>query len=94
MNLSLILSFVPFDLTPKLTPTFIRIKLDREKYPSINIVVLAKDGAEEPLIATATVVITLLDENDNDPIFPQALYEANVKNTLQVSHCFCSSNVP
>lgn len=74
-----------FEITPKTGIIRNRIKLDREKYPSINIVILAKDGAEtEPKEARATVVITLLDENDNDPIFPQSLYEANIKNTLQV----------
>lgn len=41
-------------------------------------VVTAKDGASEPRIATATVVINVTDIEDEEPIFHRTSYEASV----------------
>jgi len=52
-------------------------KLDREKVPSYNIVVLAMDHGTPQLTGTASVQITVLDINDNYPKFTR-LFSVNV----------------
>ena len=40
--------------------------------------VLAVDGGKPPRSATASIIITIQDVNDNDPVFEPNLYEAVV----------------
>lgn len=40
--------------------------------------VTAKDGAAEPRLATATVTVSVVDTEDEMPIFHKPLYEATV----------------
>uniref|UniRef100_A0A3B5KSF4 Cadherin domain-containing protein n=1 Tax=Xiphophorus couchianus TaxID=32473 RepID=A0A3B5KSF4_9TELE len=52
--------------------------LDREKQEKINLVLTAVDGGEPQMSGTMLVVITVLDVNDNAPVFTQQLYRASV----------------
>uniref|UniRef100_F6Q2B1 Cadherin domain-containing protein n=1 Tax=Ornithorhynchus anatinus TaxID=9258 RepID=F6Q2B1_ORNAN len=57
--------------------------LDRETAPSHRLVILASDRGHPPLTATATIVISVLDTNDNPPVFPTPEHHAHVReNTL------------
>lgn len=52
-------------------------KLDREKISSYEILVIARDQGIPPQSSTATVYLTVTDENDNNPeLYPQKYFSA------------------
>ncbi|XP_017295394.2 protocadherin gamma-B3, partial [Kryptolebias marmoratus] len=58
--------------------------LDREKQEQINLVLTAVDGGEQQMSGTMQIVITVLDANDNAPVFTQKTYKATVtENSLK-----------
>ncbi|CAL1682791.1 unnamed protein product [Lasius platythorax] len=61
--------------------------LDREMTPEITITVMASDGAHvnSRRSTTVPVVVKLIDENDNRPIFSQHSYRASVAENLSVN---------
>ncbi|KAM4586902.1 protocadherin beta-16-like [Fundulus diaphanus] len=52
--------------------------LDREKQEQLNLVLTAVDGGEPQMSGTMLIVITVLDANDNAPVFTQKTYKATV----------------
>ncbi|XP_026049551.1 protocadherin gamma-A2-like isoform X48 [Astatotilapia calliptera] len=52
--------------------------LDREKQEQISLVLTAIDGGEPQMSGTMQIVITVLDVNDNAPVFTQQTYKATV----------------
>ena len=52
--------------------------LDRETQDSYTFEVIATDDDPSPLSATAQIVITIFDENDNSPIFTDSEQPTNV----------------
>jgi hypothetical protein len=61
-----------------------RTKLDREVIPEYEIKVVARDQGNPPLSSTATIVLRVLDANDNSPEFYPQQYLVAVSETLQV----------
>ncbi|XP_013858682.1 protocadherin beta-1 [Austrofundulus limnaeus] len=58
--------------------------LDREQQEQINLVLTAVDGGEPQMSGTMQIVITVLDVNDNAPVFTQKTYKATVtENSLK-----------
>ncbi|XP_016278650.2 protocadherin-23 [Monodelphis domestica] len=58
--------------------------LDRETMPCHELIILASDHGHAPLNSTATILIDVLDANDNPPIFSSLEYHAHVKESLPV----------
>ncbi|XP_077957353.1 protocadherin gamma-A5 isoform X26 [Gasterosteus aculeatus] len=52
--------------------------LDREKNEQISLVLTAVDGGEPQMSGTMRIVISVLDANDNAPVFNQPTYKALV----------------
>ncbi|XP_051810359.1 protocadherin beta-16-like isoform X3 [Acanthochromis polyacanthus] len=52
--------------------------LDREKQEQISLVLTAVDGGEPQMSGTMLILITVLDANDNAPVFTQQTYKATV----------------
>ena len=52
--------------------------LDRESIPSYNLTLVAMDHGVPPLYGTSTVMVKVLDANDNQPVFVGSPYVVNV----------------
>ncbi|KAF1384697.1 hypothetical protein PFLUV_G00122870 [Perca fluviatilis] len=53
-------------------------KLDREKQSEINLLLTALDGGSPQRSGTVVIHVTVLDANDNAPVFSQAVYKASL----------------
>ncbi|XP_058505663.1 protocadherin gamma-A11-like isoform X38 [Solea solea] len=53
-------------------------ELDREKQGDINLFLTALDGGSPQRSGTVVIHVTVLDANDNAPVFSQAVYEASL----------------
>uniref|UniRef100_A0A3Q3L8A9 Cadherin domain-containing protein n=1 Tax=Mastacembelus armatus TaxID=205130 RepID=A0A3Q3L8A9_9TELE len=53
-------------------------ELDREKQEDINLVLTALDGGSPQRSGTVVIHVTVLDANDNAPVFSQAVYKASL----------------
>nr|XP_060634795.1 protocadherin-23 [Anolis sagrei ordinatus] len=62
----------------------LRNSLDRERSSFHQLLILASDHGTPPLNATATVLITVLDTNDNPPVFTSLEYHVHVKEDFPV----------
>ncbi|KAM4621316.1 protocadherin beta-16-like [Polymixia lowei] len=52
--------------------------LDREKEEHVSLILTAMDGGEPQLSGTVQIHVTVLDANDNAPVFTQAVYKATL----------------
>lgn len=53
--------------------------LDREQKEHLSLVLTAIDGGEPQMTGTMQILITVLDANDNAPVFTQPIYKASIK---------------
>ncbi|XP_043982203.1 protocadherin alpha-3-like isoform X25 [Gambusia affinis] len=58
--------------------------LDREQQPTIKLTVTAVDGGNPPKSGTANIVVTVIDSNDNSPVFSSSLYKTRVSENVSV----------
>ncbi|XP_041929624.1 protocadherin 2 gamma 28 isoform X25 [Alosa sapidissima] len=56
--------------------------LDREKEDTLSLVLTAVDGGDPQLSSTAQIHITVLDANDNAPVFTQTIYRASIEENV------------
>ncbi|KAK3606309.1 hypothetical protein CHS0354_041941 [Potamilus streckersoni] len=84
---------VSYEIAPKYSSEFsidsigtVRalIILDREAYAQKQFEVLAIDQGKEPKTSTATVLLNIIDVNDNPPIFIKPLFEFEVEEEMPV----------
>ncbi|XP_053285338.1 protocadherin gamma-A12-like [Pleuronectes platessa] len=54
-------------------------KLDREKQKEMNLLLTALDGGSPQRSGTVVIHVTVLDANDNAPVFSQAVYKASLR---------------
>ncbi|XP_063060198.1 protocadherin gamma-A11-like [Engraulis encrasicolus] len=52
--------------------------LDRELHPQLSLTLTAVDGGDPPRSGTVNIKVTVLDVNDNAPVFNQSVYRATV----------------
>ncbi|XP_028314653.1 protocadherin alpha-3-like [Gouania willdenowi] len=52
--------------------------LDREKQPNVLLLLTAVDGGSPPKYGTSEIVINILDNNDNAPVFSSTLYKVGI----------------
>ncbi|XP_053180421.1 protocadherin beta-16-like [Scomber japonicus] len=62
----------------KIVEMVLQKPLDREKQEEIFIVLTAVDGGEPNLSGTAQIHVTVLDANDNAPVFTNTVYKATI----------------
>ena len=62
--------------------------LDRESWGSYELSVVARDGGDPQLSAVLKVVITVLDINDNRPVFSQLQYNVTIKEDESIGTIF------
>lgn len=70
-----------------------RSHVDCETEPEPSVTVVAMDGGSPPLSATATVLVTIVDVNDNEPVFDQSFYNVSVAEDQSVGHCILKVSV-
>lgn len=58
--------------------------LDRETVSKHRMTITATDNGLPPLSATASLIITVIDANDNDPIFSKNAYEFKVEENQKI----------
>ncbi|XP_055954782.1 protocadherin Fat 4-like [Patella vulgata] len=74
----------PFSVNPVTGWLQVKRALDRESHQTYKLHVLVKDGGEPELTASCEIRVTVLDVNDNDPIYEggdiyQGFVEENIK---------------
>ncbi|NXW89961.1 PCDGH protein, partial [Alopecoenas beccarii] len=63
----------------KFAELVLRRALDREREPSLRLVLTALDGGDPPRSGTAQLCINVTDANDNAPMFAQERYRASLR---------------
>ncbi|XP_048033132.1 protocadherin alpha-8-like isoform X4 [Megalobrama amblycephala] len=58
--------------------------LDREKQAVIHLILTAIDGGKPPKSGTLSIVVNIMDINDNTPIFSKSLYKVKVKENTPI----------
>ncbi|XP_048088415.1 protocadherin beta-16-like isoform X33 [Alosa alosa] len=70
----------------KIVEMILQKPLDREKHGRLSLLLTAKDGGEPQMSGTVQIHITVLDSNDNAPVFTQKLYKTSLtENALRGS---------
>lgn len=64
-----------------------RARVDCETNPTPRLEILARDRGSPPMSSTATLLVTVLDVNDNEPIFDQSFYNVTVPENEAVGSC-------
>nr|ABL75870.1 protocadherin 2A30 [Takifugu rubripes] len=58
--------------------------LDREKQSVIHLILTAVDGGTPAKSGSMTIVVNVLDTNDNPPVFSQTLYKASIHENAKI----------
>lgn len=72
-----------FGIFPNSGWIYLRAPLDRETRDRYDITVEASDNGTPSSSATAHVIVSVLDANDNDPVFARAAYHFAVEENLR-----------
>lgn len=85
-----------FEIDSKTGLITTKAPVDCETDPVPQLTVVATDNGYPPLSSSATVLVTIHDVNDNEPIFDQSFYNVSVAESEPVGHCILKVrfNVP
>ncbi|XP_008292263.1 protocadherin gamma-C3-like [Stegastes partitus] len=76
-----------------ITPELVLQKvLDREKQSVIRLTLTAVDGGTPAKSGTMTIIVNVLDANDNPPVFSQTLYKATVYENVKLGTSIITLN--
>ncbi|XP_023032454.1 protein dachsous [Drosophila willistoni] len=64
-----------------------RSHIDCETEPVPQLTVIARDGGQPALSSSATVLVTIHDVNDNEPIFDQSFYNVTIAENEPIGRC-------
>ena len=70
-----------------------RAHIDCETEPVPQLTIMAKDNGYPQLSSTATVLVTIHDVNDNEPIFDQSFYNVSVAENEARGRCILKVSV-
>ncbi|CAG9579028.1 unnamed protein product [Danaus chrysippus] len=73
-----------FRVQPSTGWVYLAKALDRETIAKHKMTIIATDNGIPPLSATASLIVNVVDANDNDPAFSQASYEFLVEENQKV----------
>ncbi|XP_041929717.1 protocadherin beta-15-like [Alosa sapidissima] len=59
-------------------------ELDREQQEEVTVILTASDGGSPPRSGTIAIHVTVIDANDNAPVFSQDIYEASLSENSPV----------
>nr|XP_061793015.1 protocadherin alpha-8-like [Nerophis lumbriciformis] len=75
------------------TPELVLQKiLDREKQAVVTLILTAIDGGTPAKSGSMTIVVNVLDNNDNAPVFSQSLYKARVHENIEIGTSIITLN--
>ncbi|KAL3973012.1 netrin 4 [Sarotherodon galilaeus] len=66
--------------------------LDREKQSVIKLILLAIDGGTPPKSGSMTIIVNVLDINDNPPVFSQMLYKFSIHENVNIGTSIITLN--
>ncbi|XP_041709845.2 protocadherin alpha-8 isoform X16 [Coregonus clupeaformis] len=66
--------------------------LDREKQPVIHLRLTAVDGGNPPKSGTSKIIVNVLDNNDNAPVFSSSLYKTRILENLPLGTTIITLN--
>ncbi|RXN25628.1 protocadherin beta-3-like protein [Labeo rohita] len=66
------------DLAGKYCELVLNKELDREQQQEVKLILTAVDGGTPPRSGTVAIHVTVLDANDNAPVFSQAIYKVSL----------------
>lgn len=76
-----------FQIDPHTGLITTKSRIDCETEPVPQLTVMARDNGVPPLSSTATVLVTIHDINDNEPIFDQSFYNATIAENDPKGRC-------
>ncbi|KAI7801530.1 putative protocadherin beta-11-like, partial [Triplophysa rosa] len=77
-NEHFVLSVKSNDLGGKYCELVLNKELDREQQKEVTLILTAVDGGTPPRSGTVVIHVTVLDANDNAPVFIQAVYKVSL----------------
>ncbi|XP_008584121.1 PREDICTED: protocadherin alpha-8-like, partial [Galeopterus variegatus] len=66
--------------------------LDREETPELHLLLTATDGGKPELTGTVEVLVTVLDANDNAPVFDRTLYTVKLPENVSIGTLVINPN--
>jgi len=76
-----------FDIDPKSGLITLKSRVDCESDPEPHLTVIASDNGVPSLSSSATVIVEVLDVNNNEPIFDQSFYNRSISEAEAVGSC-------